>query len=146
MQLMPQTARGVTQHISPGLEMSDREKTYRLKDPQTNLEIAQHYIETLLKDRNVDGDILKLLVAYNAGPGNLSRWEKQWEGVKDPLLFIELIPSGETRNYVEKVIANYWMYRLREGRDIPTLEALAEGRPAKYAGDFERSIFQVAAR
>jgi soluble lytic murein transglycosylase len=142
MQIMPQTARGVTKDF----KTSESEKTYRLKDPQTNLEIAQQYIQTLLKDRNVDGDILKLLVAYNAGPGNLSRWEKQWDNVADPLLFIELIPSGETRNYVEKVISNYWMYRLREGRDIPTLEALAEGRPAKYAGDFERSIFQVAAR
>lgn len=143
MQIMPKTASA----MSDDLKMSDKEKAYRLKDPQTNLEIGQRYIQTLLKDKNIKGDILKLVVAYNAGPGNLSRWEKQWEGVEDPLMFIELIPSSETRSYVEKVLSNYWMYRLRDGMPTPTLDALAQGRPALYADNFgPKGIFQIASR
>lgn len=103
-----------------------------LDDPQQNLEIGQLYLETLLKDKNVKGDLVMLLVAYNAGPGNLARWKKEWPDVKDPLLFIELIPAGETRAYVERVLANFWIYRLREGQPTPTLDALAAGKTAQY--------------
>ncbi len=143
MQLMPGTASA----ISHDLRVSDSEKEYRLKDPQLNLEIGQRYIQDLLKDRSVQGDILKLLVAYNAGPGNLSRWKRQWSDVDDPLLFIELIPSAQTRSYVERVLSNYWIYRLRENQRTPTLDALAEGRPALYASNEENQwFFNVASR
>ncbi len=122
MQLMPATAREISASGAG-----------RLHDPQTNLELGQRYLSTLLKDRSVDGDLLSLLIAYNAGPGNLARWKKRWDGVEDSLLFIELISSSETRAYVERVLANYWIYRLRDDQGTPTLDALAEGAPPKYA-------------
>lgn len=125
MQLMPATARHVAGRKKLGSDV--------LMDPQVNLELGEKYIADLLDHRNVDGDLIKLLVAYNAGPGNLSRWKRQWASVDDPLLFIELIPSRETRAYVERVLANYWIYRLREDLPTPTLDALAEGRNARYA-------------
>jgi soluble lytic murein transglycosylase len=141
MQIMPSTAAFVVR------DLDDVSPDFELKDPQTNLNIAQIYIQTLLKDRAVQGDILKLLVAYNAGPGNLARWQKQWDEVSDPLMFIELIPSGQTRAYVERVLSNYWIYRLREDLPTPTLDALAAGKPALYAADFdERGTFRLASR
>lgn len=120
MQVLPSTATAI-----------DEES--RLTNPQENLEIGQRYIENLLKDKNVKGDMVMLLIAYNAGPGNLAKWKKQWPEVKDPLMFIELIPSSETRNYVERVLANFWIYRLKGGQPTPTLDALATGKIAKYA-------------
>ena len=141
MQIMPSTAAFVVR------DLDDVSPNFELKDPQTNLNIAQIYIQTLLKDRAVKGDILKLLVAYNAGPGNLARWQKQWDKVADPLMFIELMPSAETRAYVERVLSNYWIYRLREDLPTPTLDALAAGKPALYAADFdERGTFKLASR
>ncbi len=38
----------------------------------------------------------------------------------DPLDFIEQIPFGETRNYVERVLENTEVYRERlAGKDVP---------------------------
>ena len=45
----------------------------------------------------------------------------------DSLLLIECLPSAETRNYVEKVMAGYWTYRKKFGMDTHTLDALAKG-------------------
>ncbi|MDP3594413.1 MAG: lytic transglycosylase domain-containing protein, partial [Phenylobacterium sp.] len=45
----------------------------------------------------------------------------------DSLLIIESLPSLETRNYVEKVMAGYWTYRKKFGMDSKTLDALAMG-------------------
>ncbi|MCC6597562.1 MAG: lytic transglycosylase domain-containing protein [Alphaproteobacteria bacterium] len=121
MQLMPATARRVTKNTEPELD-----------NPEVNLQIGQRYLEILLDDQAVQGDLFSLLIAYNAGPGNLAKWKKRWPDVKDPLLFIELIPSAETRAYVEYVLANYWIYRLREGQPLPSLDAIAAGQPAHY--------------
>ena len=121
MQLMPATAKS----------LADKDEL-EMDSPETNLELGQRYLEELLQTSSVDGDLLYLLVAYNAGPGNLSKWKKRWKDVKDPLLFIELIPLSETRAYVERVLSNYWIYRLREGQETPTLDAIAAGQSAKY--------------
>ncbi len=135
MQLMPRTARYV----------AGSRKAQDLTNPETNLEIGQKYIEDLLDGRYVQGDLMALLVAYNAGPGNLARWKKG-SIAQDPLLFIELIPSKETRIYVERVLANYWIYRLREGQPTPTMDAIAAGKIARYADAGYVSPYKVAAK
>ena len=45
----------------------------------------------------------------------------------DSLMLIESLPSQETRNYVEKVMAGYWTYRKKFGLDTKTLDAVAQG-------------------
>lgn len=122
MQLMPTTAKSVA-----------TDENFDLYDPQTNLELGQAYLQQLLKAPSVDNNLLSLLVAYNAGPGNLAKWRNQWRNVMDPLLFIELLPSSETRKYVERVLSNYWIYRLRDDLTTPTLDAVVAGTPVKYA-------------
>ncbi|MCF8495412.1 MAG: lytic transglycosylase domain-containing protein [Alphaproteobacteria bacterium] len=127
MQLLPSTARHVAQAYGMTLGQDS------LNDPAINMDLGQKYLGDLLEDSAVDGDLMSLLIAYNAGPGNLLKWKKKWENVDDSLLFIELIPLAETRGYVEEVLASYWIYRLRHGKPTPTLTALAEGMPARYA-------------
>lgn len=114
MQLMPETAKFVAKRDDVVLE-----------DPKTNLEIGQKYVGQLLRDPVVNNDLLKMAVAYNAGPGNLSKWKRNLSHIEDPLLFIETIPSGETRAFVERVMVNYWMYRMRMGQDVDSLDAIA---------------------
>lgn len=122
MQLMPATAKSVADSGDPDME-----------DPSVNLELGQRYLQQLLKSSRVDNNLLSLLIAYNAGPGNLLKWKRHWSDVKDPLLFIELLPSAETRAYVERVLSNYWIYRLRENKDVSSLDAVVAGKPVKYA-------------
>ncbi len=122
MQLMPATARAIA-----------GEDEIELDHPETNLDLGQNYLQHLMKSSRVKGDLLSLLIAYNAGPGNLAKWKSLWPDVKDPLLFIELLPSSETRAYVERVLSNYWIYRMRAGEETPSLDQVAAGKPAKYA-------------
>lgn len=130
MQLMPGTASIVTKDPS----YKTPEGHERLLDPRNNIEIGQRYLRTLLADKNVGGDVVKLLVAYNAGPGNLAKWNDHMKDITDPLLYIESIPSGQTREYVERVISSYWIYKLRSGRDIPSFASLVAGENVIYAG------------
>ena len=74
-----------------------------------------------------------MMIAYNAGPGNLVRWKAGLKDVDDPLLFIESIPSPETRAFVERVMVNYWIYRIRMGQETPSLDAVADSSQADYA-------------
>lgn len=114
MQLMPSTA----QYIAAGTKQS-------LSHPETNITVGQKYVKYLLKDKVVNNDLFKMAIAYNAGPGNLSRWKSDLKHIEDPMLFIESIPSGETRAFVERVMVNYWIYRMRMGQDVPSLDAVA---------------------
>ena len=54
-------------------------------------------------------------------------FEKEIDFNGDPLLFIESIPSRETRGYVERVVANYWIYQDRMGEPQVTLDQVARG-------------------
>lgn len=114
MQLMPSTA----QYVAKGDIGS-------LSHPETNITVGQKYVKYLLKDKAVNNDLFKMAIAYNAGPGNLSRWTKELKDIDDPMLFIESIPSGETRAFVERVMVNYWIYRMRMGQDVPSLDMVA---------------------
>ena len=62
-----------------------------------------------------DGVVPALLAAYNAGPGNASRWMEQFPcQPDDPELFIEQITFSETQGYVKHVMANTWIYQAME--------------------------------
>ncbi len=128
MQIMPATA----VYVSGSRQYKYKEGHEKLLIPEINLDIAQRYLNSLVKYKNVRGDMFSLLVAYNAGPGNLRRWKRALDEIQDPLLFIESIPVSETRAYVEHVLSNYWIYRLREDLPTPTLDSVAEGKNAKY--------------
>ena len=70
----------------------------QLYDPGYSLSLGQRYIAQLLD--HLDGNLLKLGGAYNAGPVAVNRWVATKAGKDDPLLFVESIPVAETRSYV----------------------------------------------
>ena len=84
-----------------------------------------HY---LLEKDYINGNLFYMMVAYNAGPGNLLKWKKQIKDNNDPLLFIEILPAKETRLYIERVMANYWVYQSRFERNLTGIEALNAGK------------------
>jgi len=122
MQLMPATARFAARKA--GVRDYDRRK---LADPAFNISLGQTYIQHLLDHDEVGDNLFFLLAAYNGGPGNLSRWLIGTNFGDDPLLFIESIRSRETRFFIERVLCNYWLYRMRLDQETPSLDAVVSG-------------------
>lgn len=137
MQLMPRTA----SYVAKDRSLRTRAGKKKLYDPALNLDIAQRYVDHLL-DTSADGDLFQLAVAYNGGPGNLRRWKRK-AAVSDPLLFIESIPNPESRDYVEKVLTNIWIYRARLGQETPSRDAVAAGEAPVYEA-LDRLLADVA--
>jgi soluble lytic murein transglycosylase len=69
-----------------------------------------------------DGSWVLAIASYNAGPGNVRKWLAAYGDPRssDPIDWIEQIPFGETRNYVQRVLENTEVYRARlAGKDVP---------------------------
>lgn len=124
MQIMPMTA----QHVRDRNDDIDDASKAALFDPATNLELGQRYMAELMGMPEIGNNLMLMLAAYNAGPGTLQRWRRELSAIEnDPLLFMESLPYAETRGYVEKVMANFWVYRLRLGQEPDSLDAVAAG-------------------
>ena len=127
MQLMPATASYMAQRRFRGRARN------QLFDPALNIALGQKYLRYLIGHENVGGDMFLLAAAYNGGPGNLRKWQRRVSKLStDPLMFIESIPSRETRQFIERVLANLWIYRERLGQPAPTLDAIAAGKRPIY--------------
>lgn len=126
MQLMPSTAAWMTGRsefkTNPSL----------LHDHRLNLSLGEAYLERVLKMRAIDNSLPRAIMAYNAGPGAVSRWSNNIEMSEDTLMLIEAIPVSETREYVKKVMSNLWIYHRRLGQNAPTLERLADDKSPDY--------------
>lgn len=129
MQIMPTTAAYVS-----GDDAFTSSKKHLLNDPVVALDLGQDYIDYLLALNSVRGNLFFALAAYNGGPGNLNKWVEVTGATFDPLLFIETIPSRETRFFIERVMANYWVYRLRLDQPVTTLDMVAAGQWPVYQG------------
>jgi soluble lytic murein transglycosylase-like protein len=77
-----------------------------------------------------------MLVAYNAGMGNLVKFEKSFS-TSDPLLYIESFPAYETRNYIKRVMSNLWLYRARLSQPLTSLQDLSDGHWPYYNSEDE---------
>ncbi|MCR4917709.1 MAG: lytic transglycosylase domain-containing protein, partial [Alphaproteobacteria bacterium] len=119
MQLMPSTAKRVAR--ANNVDMSDIDMT----NPEHNMFLGQQYIVDLLAHPTINNNIIKMLVAYNAGMGALVKFEKFFD-TYDPLLYIESFPAYETRGYIKRVMANLWLYRAKLGQPLTTLKVLSE--------------------
>ena len=122
MQLLPSTAAYVTKD-----KKLKKDKSV-LFEVDYNLSTGQKYVNYLLNKDYINGDLFLMLTAYNAGPGNLLKWQKKMKYQNDPLLFIELIPAKQTRIYIERVMANFWLYSLQLGQNPESLELLKSGQ------------------
>lgn len=139
MQIMPATARFLAAN-GDGAADDAEEDGYELFDPVSNISLGQRYLVHLLEDSSVQGNLFMLAAAYNAGPAKVAEWRRKIDDGGDPLLFIESIPSRETRGFVERVIANMWVYQQRLGQPSPSLDAVVAGDWPEYAGQDVRHL------
>jgi soluble lytic murein transglycosylase len=103
MQFIPETAAAVA--ASAGLTGFEEEHLY---DPSVSINLGTKHLSDLLK--KYGGDHYRVLSAYNAGPSKTDYWQKNVAG-DDPLSFLLSIQFSETRRYIEKVMASYYLYR-----------------------------------
>ena len=108
MQLMPYTAKLVAKQAK--LPYS---KSRLTSDPDYNINLGSHYIAGLILE--YDGAYPFAIAAYNAGPKRVRYWKKINKNPQknqiDYVNWIELIRFEETRNYVQRVLENYNVYR-----------------------------------
>ncbi|NJO41422.1 MAG: transglycosylase SLT domain-containing protein [Cyanobacteria bacterium CRU_2_1] len=99
MQVMPDTADWVASQI--------KLKQYNLENPNDNINLGTWYLD--FTHREYSNHSLLAVASYNAGPGSVADWIARF-GTRDPDVFVEQIPFGETKGYVESVFENYWNY------------------------------------
>ncbi len=108
MQLMPYTAKLVAKQAK--LPYS---KSRLTRDAEYNINLGSHYIAGLILE--YDGAYPFAIAAYNAGPKRVRYWKKINKNPQknqiDYVNWIELIKFKETRNYVQRVLENYNVYR-----------------------------------
>jgi hypothetical protein len=119
MQLMPYTAKLIDRKI--------RRKTLYL--PENNLRIGIQYFENLV-DR-YQGDVELALAAYNAGPEVVDKWALRYP-MTNKLLFLDLIPYTETRNYVTLIGRNYYWYSKIYADQMKSAPGIAQMTPVEF--------------
>jgi soluble lytic murein transglycosylase len=106
MQIIPRTAAEIAGELSVPYE--DPENLY---NADLNINMGTYYLKKLLRQFNNTYEYA--LAAYNAGPHRVTKWLKILPE-NDIDVFVENIEFSQTRNYVRKVLRNYWIYSFLE--------------------------------
>ncbi len=94
-----------------------------VSDPVYNTQMGAAELSALLQDYK--GSHIMTFAGYNAGRGRVREWVKQRGDPRDPNVdaidWVERIPFSETRNYVQRVMENVQVYRVRFDTDAPVV-------------------------
>ena len=119
MQLMPATAKWVAKKMGLG--------NFSVNDIETNVQLGTWYLR-YVRD-NLSGNEVMATAAYNAGPARARAWQDSRP--LDGTIYAETIPFSETRDYVQKVMANAAYYASTFGHDNISLKARMGTIPAR---------------
>ena len=117
MQVTPEAARDTAKRFKVSYDW-DR----MVSDPVYNTQMGAAELSALLSEYK--GSHIMTFAGYNAGRGRVRDWVKVCGDPRDPKVdpvdWVERIPFSETRNYVQRVIENLAVYRVRFESD-PTV-------------------------
>ncbi|MDS7596603.1 lytic transglycosylase domain-containing protein [Agrobacterium tumefaciens] len=127
LQLLPGTAKGVAGRH--GLPYTQARLT---SDAGYNATLGAHYLGEQIE--SFGGSYILTFIAYNAGPKRVPEWISRYgdprgKPIDDVVDWIERIPFPETRNYVQRVMENYQVYKTRLGQQADIVDDLRNGRP-----------------
>lgn len=125
LQLIPTTAANTAKAI--GVKFSKDRLT---SDPGYNATLGAAHLRELLDE--FGGSYVLTFAAYNAGKSRVREWVQRFGDPRnpgvDPVDWIESIPYGETRNYVQRVLENIQVYRERlDGTHLAIAQDLRRG-------------------
>lgn len=102
LQIIPPTAKKLAK--AEGLKSFSQKLLY---NPYVNIRLGVRYLKDLLVE--YDNDPMYVLANYNAGPKPAKRWQAANKDLPWDLR-AEEISYWETRDYVKRVLGNYWVY------------------------------------
>lgn len=110
MQVTPEAGRDTAKRFGVAYDW-DR----MVSDPVYNTQMGAAELSALLREYN--GSHIMTFAGYNAGRGRVQQWIRQYGDPRDPKVdavdWVERIPFAETRNYVQRVMENLRVYRVR---------------------------------
>jgi soluble lytic murein transglycosylase len=110
MQVTPEAARDTAKRFGVSYDWGRM-----VSDPVYNTQMGAAELSALLKEYT--GSHIMTFAGYNAGRGRVRDWVKLYGDPRDPNVdaidWVERIPFSETRNYVQRVIENVLVYRVR---------------------------------
>ena len=116
MQLLPATAQQVARRLN-----TPHQLPWLQANPAHNLRLGSAYLDQMIS--RFGGTWPFAIAAYNAGPGRVDEWLQTYgdprQGRPAMLDWMEQIPFGETRNYVQRVMENVAVYRALAGVNAP---------------------------
>lgn len=126
LQLLPGTAKDMARKT--GLKYSKGRLT---KDAGYNAALGSAFLGEQL--RRFDGSYILTFAAYNAGPSRAKQWIERYgdprnKDLETAIDWIERIPFTETRNYVQRVMENYQVYKMRLDGRLDIRRDLTKGR------------------
>ncbi len=119
MQVLPTTGEATAKRL--GLDWQGAQTLYQ---PASNIAIGSAYLREQL-DRW--GNLPMAIAAYNAGPGNVARWQAQRPDF-DADFWIETISFRETREYVPRILTFTVLYDWRMRGKAQRISQLIDGR------------------
>jgi len=102
-----------------------------LQNPARNLDLGQRYLARLSERDMAGDDLLLVLASYNSGQGRVASWKI--DPASDPMMFLETIPTNETRHFVQRILSHCWAYAARFSLPAPGLTQLAAGAWPKFS-------------
>ncbi len=126
LQLLPGTAQGVAKRH--GLSFKADRLT---SDAGYNATLGAHYLGEQIDA--FGGSYVLTFIAYNAGPKRVPEWiarygDPRGKSLDEVIDWVERIPFPETRNYVQRVLENYQVYKTRLGQNADIAADLRFGR------------------
>jgi soluble lytic murein transglycosylase len=128
MQVTPEAGRDTAKRFGVSYDW-DR----MVSDPVYNTQMGAAELSALLQEYR--GSHIMTFAGYNAGRGRVRDWVKAYGDPRDAKIdavdWVERIPFAETRNYVQRVMENLEVYRVRfnsPDREAPVISKLDERR------------------
>ncbi|MBL0371150.1 lytic transglycosylase domain-containing protein [Rhizobium sp. KVB221] len=126
LQILPSTAKKVAQKY----QLAYAEEKL-VDDPAFNATLGSHYLGEQIS--KFDGSYVLTFAAYNAGPGRIPQWIKRYgdprgKDIDAVVDWVENIPFQETRDYVQRVMENYQVYKSLLNQEADIAADLTAGR------------------
>jgi soluble lytic murein transglycosylase len=142
MQVTPEAGRDTAKRFGVGYDW-DR----MVNDSVYNTQMGAAELSALVSEYK--GCHIMVFAGYNAGRGRVREWIKAHGDPRDPNIdpvdWVERIPLAETRNYVQRVVENLAVYRVRFENLTTAVSKLAPAATGANASAQEASAVPRAA-